>query len=554
MAGVNAVLNENVEYMNDVSVGFDVVIVCTSNEFQADFWQTRLEGGRGTVMTANSVVLAVDEDWSDGGAGNALGTFYAYQKACRKAASFGHPADLLTSASSVAIYHTAGKGTRLAPLPGAENNNKPGVKLPALVNIGGELRPLTILESVIKQTGVYGPCRKGRLSVFWGDQVFIPSISPTYEPAHHADILVALGDMVSKQEWEDKGYDKYGLIAVNTSNQAAQVEKVSYDTATRLLASFGDIKSVGTSLGSFSVTKELLDVFLEGFSEELSTKTGKLDSDPHLWMPLSVGENEYVELMGQKDVGAEESRAHYKRVQKMMSSFDMGEKGLFGAVDVGGSACWWDYGQLKWYQKYCLRLRDSDDEAQLMRKFYDIPLGTQASSVGASVDTMSCVSKCNIASGCITGSVLMDVDAECVEADGAILVGVSAGGKVVAPKGAIVYNVTAPGDLILTEKDVQVGVFNTKGAMKLMRSASDVDGGKAWKKVVSGNEESFETIYKANLTTDVSLVETASRAKHDEIRVERKKKSLILGLPPLVVAGAAVALGAAILFAVMKRR
>ena len=27
---------------------------------------------------------------------------------------------------SVAIYHTAGKGTRLAPLPGAENNNKPG--------------------------------------------------------------------------------------------------------------------------------------------------------------------------------------------------------------------------------------------------------------------------------------------------------------------------------------------------------------------------------------------------------------------------------------------
>ena len=26
----------------------------------------------------------------------------------------------------MAIYHTAGKGTRLAPLPGAENNNKPG--------------------------------------------------------------------------------------------------------------------------------------------------------------------------------------------------------------------------------------------------------------------------------------------------------------------------------------------------------------------------------------------------------------------------------------------
>ena len=199
-------------------------------------------------------------------------------------------------------------------------------------------------------------------------------------------------------------------------------------------------------------------------------------------------------------------------------------------------------------------MRDSDDEAQLMRKFYDIPLGTQESSCGASLDGASCVSKCNIGSGSITGSVLMAVDAECVEADDAILVGVSAGGKVVAPKGAIVYNVTAPGDLILTEKDVHVGVFDTKGTMKLMRSASDVDGGKAWKKVVNGNAESFEAVYKANLTTDVSVVETASRGTHEEIRGERKKKGLVFGLPPLLVAGAVLALGAAVMFAVMKKR
>ena len=28
---------------------------------------------------------------------------------------------------SAALYHTAGKGTRMAPLPASENNNKPGV-------------------------------------------------------------------------------------------------------------------------------------------------------------------------------------------------------------------------------------------------------------------------------------------------------------------------------------------------------------------------------------------------------------------------------------------
>ena len=61
--------------------GYDVVIVCTSNETQAAYWQVRLAGG--SVVPANCTVLAVDEDW-EGGAGNALGTFYAYQKACAK--------------------------------------------------------------------------------------------------------------------------------------------------------------------------------------------------------------------------------------------------------------------------------------------------------------------------------------------------------------------------------------------------------------------------------------------------------------------------------------
>ena len=81
------------------------------------------------------------------------------------------PALLAAEAISVGLYHTAGKGTRLAPLPGAENNNKPGVKLPATIKINNQNVSITILEAVIKQTGVYASSRKGRLSVFWGDQV-----------------------------------------------------------------------------------------------------------------------------------------------------------------------------------------------------------------------------------------------------------------------------------------------------------------------------------------------------------------------------------------------
>lgn len=89
------------------------------------------------------------------------------------------------------LYHTAGKGTRLAPMPGSENNNKPGVKLAVTVDIDGKPSPLTILESVIKQTGVYGKSRKGRLSVFWGDQVHF---------AQHYRIFVLRTELYTKVE------------------------------------------------------------------------------------------------------------------------------------------------------------------------------------------------------------------------------------------------------------------------------------------------------------------------------------------------------------------
>jgi hypothetical protein len=49
--------------------GFSVVIVCCSSQLQADYWQKRLELGKGCILSPSSVVLAVEEDWP-GGAGN----------------------------------------------------------------------------------------------------------------------------------------------------------------------------------------------------------------------------------------------------------------------------------------------------------------------------------------------------------------------------------------------------------------------------------------------------------------------------------------------------
>ena len=76
---------------------------------------------------AASIIAA----WSSSsGAGNGLGTLYAFQKACNVAKEkYGVDLaqELMEGKISAALYHTAGKGTRLAPLPASENNNKPGV-------------------------------------------------------------------------------------------------------------------------------------------------------------------------------------------------------------------------------------------------------------------------------------------------------------------------------------------------------------------------------------------------------------------------------------------
>lgn len=111
---------------------FDVTIICTTDDHQAEYWMDLLENGILSSSSAAAKVLAVSEDWlNPSGAGNGLGTLYAWQKACalakRKYNDFDLSMALAQGQISAALYHTAGKGTRMAPLPASENNNKPGV-------------------------------------------------------------------------------------------------------------------------------------------------------------------------------------------------------------------------------------------------------------------------------------------------------------------------------------------------------------------------------------------------------------------------------------------
>lgn len=135
MSDVQACLEGAVAAINAPSGNlYDVTIICTTDDHQAEYWMAKLSEGV-CKKPADSgdakfpMVLAVSEDWSDGGAGNGLGTLYAFTKASKLAAE-KHDVDLaaLLEAKkiSAALFHTAGKGTRLAPLPASESNNKPG--------------------------------------------------------------------------------------------------------------------------------------------------------------------------------------------------------------------------------------------------------------------------------------------------------------------------------------------------------------------------------------------------------------------------------------------
>ena len=115
-----AALEAAVAAMTDDRCLYDVTIICTTDDFQAEYWTKRLSEGvcrsdDNKKDTLFPMVLAVSEDWGAGGAGNGLGTLYAFQKASAVAKE-RHGVDLSALLAekkiSAALYHTAGKGTR----------------------------------------------------------------------------------------------------------------------------------------------------------------------------------------------------------------------------------------------------------------------------------------------------------------------------------------------------------------------------------------------------------------------------------------------------------
>ena len=522
------------------AIGMDVVIISTSHSQLAAFWQNRLEQMRGEIIKPQTYIIAIEEDWP-GGAGNGLGTLYAFQKARQKAAAlYGIDFDrLLSDGASIALYHTAGHGARLFPLTGCEYNDKSAIKLPSLIQND---QFMTLLEAVIKQTAIYAPYRKGRLSVFWGDQLFIPSNPVEYTPDHHIDILAKLLPFPSEQEWKIKEFTQYGFIGRH-KGEVQIVDKSDYRTLQHLIEGrkFFIEDGSGLSLGSFSLSIPMLFALLEEFTPDLERKEEKMDSDSFLWMPMTLDLVSYVNAMSKKNISVDIATAHYHRLQRFKKYFMQNKenRNLLGIVDIGADSPWWNYGTTRSYFENNLKLTKNGEESELMRQFFHNPLHQNPDkhtgliqrdsssspeliyqnpnpSPELKIDNNSCVLNCQIRSGHIVNSVLVGVCADHIEVDHCIIIN-SVAARINA-RHSLIYHVLEDGDATLPPDSVRADCFLPRqDKIVKMQTTLQYDGQADWKVQLPGNRYSYEELSKMNM--QINITETLQKAEEAKKRL-----------------------------------
>lgn len=412
--------------------GMDVILISCATEAQAQFWESHLKAQRGSLIKKNAAVCALVEDWP-GGAGNGFGTLYALKKAKERLGALQ---------GSVAVYHTAGKGTRLAPLTLAENNNKPGVLLPALLPNDPHQRPLSILEMVIRQTAPLAPLMQDRIAVFWSDQLFIPSMDMTQAPQTDVEVLAkrATGD------WR-----QYGLV----SFKGQLFNKVTPEQF-QALDLEGDI---GINMGSFSLSQPFAEELMEIFRDNLENRCGTLDTDTHLWMPATLSKAPFLLLRPHDE-------PHYERVRTFLKPEQ------FSLRDIGAAAWWWDFGTLPNYYRNCMKLLDATAEGEALRSLFGNPhlVGTH-------------LKECTVKE-----SVLLHVDAEAVHFDRALCIGSAL--KQMSVVDSIVYRAQC------CKEELADSVRTDVGGESFYANLDQ----NSWEEVVRKNPCSFAEQYDRNLS------------------------------------------------------
>ncbi len=491
-------------------VGMDFVIISTASPQQQLFWQKRLNKTRNYFLKPACKILVVLEDW-EGGAGNGLGTFYAFIEARELAkTTLGINLDEeIRKGKSVAIYHTSGYGQRLAPLTICEYNNKSAIRLPSVLTAEGEL--LTILEAVIKQTSLYAEYGRGRLSVFWGDQVFIPATLPQGSPKSHVEIFAIFSPPASKEEWEHKELHNYGMVTMgapenNEGKPATQmIEKVHFEYFHRLV---GEKKltiesGIGKSLGHFTISYLALELLLKTFSSELNNRQGRMDIDPYLWMAATLDKDAYIASMTKKGLPEEQASRHHERIARFLAEIHAHDPGkhFFGAHDVGGDSYWWDYGNIAHYYLNNMKLLNDSLEGACMREFFQLPKeGLEHSNL---------LINSRIEEGAVRNSILVNVHAKHLHAENCLMLNTAC--FEIHAHDALCYNVLEKDKQILPASSVRADLMTQEYGIVPFYSRIGSNGKEDWGERLAGNQFSYKEAYELNRASNKEALQHSFR-------------------------------------------
>lgn len=528
---------KNAKIMHDAAgngIGPDVVIIVNSSNEQASFWQERLTGedkiySSGAVTKEGSLVLSVTESNWSGGAGNGLGTLNGFVQAGRKAREFG-TINIPENASvreisdsfleylngkSVFMVHTAGKGTRIAPIPGCECNSKSNIKLPSMIDVSGRKEPITILEAVLEVISIYAPSRKDRLSVFWGDQIIINERDISFSGAHHVELfgeLVPLTDEIKS----------YGVLIPSDGDDCRIREKFLKKEILKLLPP-GEAK-VYRSLGSFTVSLPFLYELIRLEEEALIRDEGGLNTDPDWWQPLTSMKDEYIDSMAKKGISGDEAGSRWETMNQLWEDFSQSDSfkasGLdrkIGFKDVGENSLWWDYGQNEYYLRNMQLLTSDTTEGEAARIFFGVKDEWIKDSETGEVRIENCIIQSSqIGKGSLKNSVVIASDLAEVNAEDAIIMGSTV--LKLNDRGALCYNVVDE-EVTLTENEILVNVFHPEKGRIPMRTDTKRDGKSDWdgKEHVTGNAYTYPEIAEMMKGIKASDVERLKKEESERL-------------------------------------
>lgn len=440
-----------------------LIIISTKNHHQKAFWEQRLQ------QTFPDMEFAVVvEDWH-GGAGNGLGTLYALQKASELLSQ--DLIELLRNGTAIALYHCAGEGQRLYPISASEHNNKAALKLPGVITCDKKEIPITLLEAILKQTEAYVSSNPGRLSVFWGDQLFFPTVKPQVKNHAAIELYVKPLKFPTRRDWDSHHLEKYGLVVFGMEGQGLLLEKSHYEELTHLVAqgSLNTAKGVNISLGSFSISPDLLEKLLHKFEHELSQCKGKMDTDPHFWMPLTLSLPLYLKLMTAKGDNPSHVEKHWNRMQ------DLKGDGLLGIIDLGEDCSWWDFGSIQIYLSNLLKMLESGEESKRIRKFLHMP--------------ESGILNSHIKKSKIVNSIVVDTEADELNLQNSVVIGTHVGK--LSCKNCLYYNVHDKSEIKETE-----GIVRSDVSGKTYTAPLQSDPKKNWNVLLPGNAMSWQDLHR----------------------------------------------------------